>query len=264
MTQPIEFREIPLFRYFETDARQELPNWFTWKQAKRGEVILSYGKPVPGIFIIASGEVAVSIPNVDSPLALLRSGQCFGEMSLVEEVETASATVTVHSAEVRLMFCAAGDFKKILVNMPGCAYSFYKGAALLLSSRLRQVNSKLNEQLSEFHNLITDVLKDSQVSRQLTETMSEVNETGANVVTKLMQIMPVLNNLHKKFPAAKLDIEQLQKVLEEVFLVDSQNFDRISQQLDLIYQQFENIKRVANGGTAIPLAGDRNLFRKPA
>jgi CRP-like cAMP-binding protein len=264
MTQPIEFREIPLFRYFEADVRKELPNWFTWKEARQGEVILSYGKPVPGIFIIASGEVAVTIPKIDSPLALLRSGQCFGEMALVEEVETASATVTVHSVDARLMFCAAGDFKKILVNMPGCAYSFYKGAALLLSSRLRHVNSRLNEQLSEVHNLITDALKDSQVSRHLTETMSEVNETGTNVVTKLMQVMPELNQLQTKFPAAKADIERLQKVLEEVFLVDSQNFDRISQQLDLIFQQFENIKRVANGGTAIPLAGDRNLFRKPA
>lgn len=264
MTQAIEFREIPLFRYFEADARRELPSKFTWKQARQGEVILSYGKPVPGIFIVASGEVAVTIPNVESPLALLKNGQCFGEMSLVEEVETASATVIVHSAEARLMFCSVTDFKKILLNMPGCAYSFYKGAALLLSSRLRQVNSKLNEELSNVHMLITDALKNSQVPRQLTETMSEVNQTGTNVVTKLMQVMPVLVEMQKKFPDARTDIEQLQKVLEDVFLIDSQNFDRISQQLDLIFQQFENIKRVANGGTAIPLAGDRNLFKKPA
>lgn len=264
MTQAIEFREIPLFRYFEADARRELPSHFSWKQARQGEVILSYGKAVPGIFIIGSGEVAVTIPNVDSPLALLKSGQCFGEMSLIEEVETASATVVVHSAEARLMFCSVNDFKKLLVNMPGCAYAFYKGAALLLSSRLRQVNSKLNEEISNVHALITDVLKNSQVPRQLTEAMSEVNQTGTNVVTKLMQVMPVLMDLQKKFPDARHDIEQLQKVLEDVFLIDSQNFDRISQQLDLIFQQFENIKRVANGGTAIPLAGDRNLFKKPA
>jgi CRP-like cAMP-binding protein len=264
MTQAIEFREIPLFRYFEADARRELPNKFIWKQARQGERILSYGKPVPGIFIIGSGEVAVTIPKVDSPLAILKSGQCFGEMSLIEEVETASATVTVHSAEARLMFCAAGDFKKMLLNMPGCAYAFYKGAALLLSSRLRQVNGKLNEELSNVHTMIMDALKNSQLPRHLAETMSEVNQTGTNVVTKLMQVMPVLMDMQKKFPEAHHDIEQLQKVLEDVFLIDSQNFDRISQQLDLIFQQFENIKRVANGGTAIPLAGDRNLFKKPA
>jgi CRP-like cAMP-binding protein len=264
MTEAIEFREIPLFRFFEADVRRELPSRFTWKEAKQGDEILSYGKPVPGIFIIASGEVAVTIPNVDNRLALLKSGQCFGEMSLIEEVETASATVMVHSTEARLMFCSAQDFKKILLNMPGCAYSFYKGAALLLSSRLRQVNSRLNEELSNVHGLINDAIKNSQVSRQLTETMSEVNQTGTNVVTKLMQVMPVLMELQKKFPAAQGDIEKLQKVLEDVFLIDSQNFDRISQQLDLIFQQFENIKRVANGGFAIPLAGDRNLFKRPA
>jgi len=264
MTQRIEFREIPLFRYFEAEARQELPNWFSWKQAQAGEVILSYGKPVPGIFIIAEGEVVVTIPNFESPMAVLKGGQCFGEMSLVEEVETASATVTVHSPLARLMYCSVGDFKKILVNMPGCAYAFYKGAALLLSSRLRQVNGKLNEQITEVHGLISEVLKESQVPHQLTVTMSEVNQTGANVVNKLMQVMPVLMELQKKFPAAGPDIEALQKVIEEVFLIDSQNFDRISQQLDLIFQQFENIKRVANGGTAIPLGGDRNLFKKPA
>jgi predicted nucleic acid-binding Zn-ribbon protein len=185
-------------------------------------------------------------------------------MSLVEEVETASASVTVHSAEARLMFCAASDFKKLLLDMPGCAYAFYKGAALLLSSRLRQVNSKLNQELSNVHSLIMEALKNSQLPRQLTETMSEVNQTGTNVVTKLMQVMPALLELQKKFPEAQRDIEDLQKVLEEVFLIDSQNFDRISQQLDLIFQQFENIKRVANGGTVVPLAGDRNLFKEPA
>ncbi len=185
-------------------------------------------------------------------------------MSLVEEVETASATVTIHSATAKLMFCSVGDFKKILVNMPGCAYSFYKGAALLLSSRLRHVNSKMNEEISEVHSLISGILTDSQVPRQLTETMSEVNQTGAAVVSKLMQVMPLLTNLQKKFPDTRTDLEHLQKVLEDVFLIDSQNFDRISQQLDLIFQQFENIKRIANGGTAIPLAGDRNLFKKPA
>lgn len=264
MSQAIEFREIPLFRYFEADARRELPSHFTWKQAQERDVILSYGKPVPGIFIIASGEVAVTIPNVDSPLALLTSGQCIGEMSLVEEVETASATVVVHSAEARLLFCSVTDFKKLLLNMPGCAYAFYKGAALLLSSRLRQVNSKMNEELSNVHLMISEAIKNSQVPRQLTETMSEVNQTGNNVVTKLMQVMPMLIELQTKFPTAKSDIEKLQQVLEDVFLIDSQNFDRISQQLDLIFQQFENIKRVANGGIAIPLAGDRNLFKKPA
>lgn len=264
MNQRIEFREIPLFRYFEAEARRELPNWFGWQEAKAGEVILSYGKPVPGIFIIAEGEVVVTIPNVDSHMAVLKSGQCFGEMSLVEEVETASATVTVLSPSARLMFCSVNDFKKILVNMPGCAYAFYKGAALLLSSRLRQVNGKLNEQITEVHGLISEVLKKSQVPRQLAEAMSEVNQTGANVVNKLMQVMPILKDLQKKFPAARPEVEALQSALEEVFLIDSQNFDRIFQQLDLILRQFENIQRVANGGTAIPLGGDRNLFKKPA
>src|SRR6478735_1086158 len=119
MIQPIEFREIPLFRYFEADARRDLPQHFSWKQARQGDIILAYGKPVTGIFIIDAGEVAVTMPQLDSPVALLTSGQCFGEMSLIEDVETASATVSVHSAEVKLLFCAAADFKKILLHTPG-------------------------------------------------------------------------------------------------------------------------------------------------
>lgn len=261
MAYPIELREVPLFLYFEETARRELAKIFSWKHAQEGDILLSFGKPVPGIFILAKGEVSVQMPQIEHPLATLKAGQCFGEMALVEETESASASVVVLTKEASFMYCSVDDFKQLLMNTPGCAYSFYKGASILLSSRLRHVNAKLNNEIASIHGMISQMLVKSQVSLQLSETMSELNQTGTSIVGKLIEVIPLLTHLEKNLPQSRDEIARIQKIIEDVFLIDSQNFDRISQQLNLISQQFENIKRVANGGTAISLTGDKHIFR---
>lgn len=262
MPSQIEFREIPIFRYFEADARQHLINTFVRLIKRRGEQLLTFGQDVPGIYIIVEGEVAVTVPKIEQHLALLHRGQSFGEMSLIEKGEKASANIIVASAEVKLVFCSAADFQKLLQNVEGCSHAFYKGAAHLLSARLRNVNTHISEEIAAGQRLIVSMLSQSDLGRHLSITKSEVNRTGDAVVGKLMQIMPTVNTLLEKYPTAQTLIQELRSRLEEIFLIDAQNFDRISQQLDMILQHFENLRRVASGGAVLPLKGDQNIFTK--
>lgn len=260
MPTQIEFREIPIFRYFDSEARQHLIRCFTRMVKHRGDQLLSFGKAVPGIYIIVDGEVAVTVPKIEQHLALLHRGQSFGEMSLIESGETASANIIVSSSEVKLVFCSTADFQNLLQQVAGCAHAFYKGAAHLLSTRLRNVNTHISEEIAAGQQLIASMLSQSELGRHLSITRSEVNRTGDAVVGKLMQVMPTVDMLLQKYPTAQDLIQQLKTQLEEIFLIDAQNFDRISQQLDLILQHFENLKRVASGGSMLPVKGDQNLF----
>ncbi len=258
----LAINEIPIFVFFEGEARERLTKLFEPQVRKQGEMILKHGHHVDGLYVIVEGTCAVSVPHMTTPLASLSRGQSFGEMALLDDVEAASADVVASSSEVKLFFCSAKKFRDFLEEVPGSAAAFFQGSSFLLASRLRQVNARLTEQLAVGQNLITDFVKQSEVHLHLSETRTELTHTGDTVVGKLMQLVPIIQQIGQQFPAAKADLEVLQNKIEDIFLIDSQNFDRISQQLDLITQHFENLQRVANGGTAVPLRGDRSLFQK--
>lgn len=262
MANQIEFREIPLFSYLEADAREYLVEVFHGQRRQQGEYILTFQEKVPGIYLILEGEAIVKVPNMEKPLAILKRGQCVGDMSLIEANEKASAHVIVHSPELKLLFCSIDDFNKMLVNIPGSAFGFYKGAALMLSSRLRHIDSKLSEEITLGRDILSEIIDSSSLTVDISQTRSDLADTGGKVVSKLMDVMPILDRLIQKHPELGHELTGLAKKIEDVFLIDSQNFDRISQQLDQILQHFENMQRLASGGSVVPVSGDRNLFSR--
>lgn len=261
MPSAIDFREIPVFAFLETEARKELMVAFQRQVHEHGETIVRHGGSVPGIFIIVEGEVEVRLPQTPTPIAKLSRGQCFGEMSLLEyEVHAASADVTVSSDSLKALFCSVSDLRVILDKAPQNSTAFYRGAALQLSSRLRVLNSKINSELSSTQNSLSELIRSSNMTRHLSITKSEVERTGDTVVSKLMNVMPHLESLRKHFPDSKPVTDLLKNTIEAVFLEDAQNFDRISQQLNQIQQHFENLRRLANGSTPSPIQGDQRIF----
>ncbi len=261
MPTSIDIREIPLFKFFDVTARQALVARFSRHVMAEGQSILTYGMPVPGIYIVVEGKVKISIPDVKDPLAVLERGQCFGEMSLIEEVEYASADATVMTESAKLLFCSIVDFRKNFEEFPGSSDAFYRSSAILLSLRLRQTTQLLNKELSAGQSLLKTLITDPVTGNKITQTKNNVEKTGHTVVNKLMDVIPLLEAIIRKYPVAEQDLNKLRQKIEDVFLVDSQEFDRITQQLGQIEQHFDNIRRVANGGDSLPLAGDRNLFQ---
>ena len=80
-----------LFQPFGRKDRRVLVERFLASAVRRGDVIIHEGNQVDGLYVVLSGEVAVS--KGGQPLASLREGELFGEMSLLQKTP-ATATVT--------------------------------------------------------------------------------------------------------------------------------------------------------------------------
>jgi CRP-like cAMP-binding protein len=88
-------RSSPLFTGVDPDTARRALQSFAARKVAAGAVVVEEGKPGPGLFVVLDGALAVSALGNEGPLLLknLGAGDVFGEMSLVDDDDAASATV---------------------------------------------------------------------------------------------------------------------------------------------------------------------------
>ena len=87
------------------------------------------------IFFLLSGEMSVTVEGVGE-IALLKSGEILGEMSLVDS-SPPSATVTARSESKVLALSKLKLHEKMRVDIEFAAH-FYRAIAIFLADRLRK------------------------------------------------------------------------------------------------------------------------------
>ena len=113
-------------------------------QFQRGELIFHRDDPADRMHIISQGTVRVSITSEDGrekDIALLQTGECFGEMALLDgssRSATATATAIEHSQTFGLF---RQDFMDFLEEHPQVVAE----TTSLLTRRLRNVNQMLGD-----------------------------------------------------------------------------------------------------------------------
>ena len=103
-----------LFQPFGRKDRRHLVERFLAREVRRGDVIIHEGNPVDGLYVVLSGEVAVS--KGGQSLASLREGELFGEMSLLQKTP-ATATVTA-ARNTSLLRLPREDFDTLILTHP--------------------------------------------------------------------------------------------------------------------------------------------------
>ena len=103
-----------LFRPFGREDRRALVERFRAREVRRGGVVVREGAPVDGLYVVLSGEVAVSKDG--QRLATLREGELFGEMSLLHKT-AATATVTA-LRQTSLLRLPREDFDSLILTHP--------------------------------------------------------------------------------------------------------------------------------------------------
>lgn len=261
MSVAIKFDEIPLFAELDQECHDKVRELFHPLLCKKEEYILKYGYDVPGIYVVVRGKVTVQTENLKM-LAELGPGSSFGEMSLIERNMRASASVKATSDPLELMFCKKEQFMDLIRSDQEFANSFYKCVSSVLSSRLRSANRTVSEEIAKGMAYISKMIEENNIESKLMQTQQDLNTTGDSIVSKLVHVMPHLDDLQKNHDDISEKVEDLKGKLEDVFLIESQKFDRISQQMGLIMQIFENVYRAVNGAEQLGLRGDAFLFHK--
>ncbi len=107
-------RTSPLFKRFDEATRYLLIDSFKRMAFQQGQKIIEQGKAGTGLYVIATGEVEVSVPKGDESVVVanLGPGEVFGEIALLNDQPT-TATVSARG-RVGVLFLPRDDFQKVL------------------------------------------------------------------------------------------------------------------------------------------------------
>ena len=115
----------PLFRPFNHQQQLDLIRRFDGHEVAAGTLIIREGDAGQGLFVVLAGEVEVSKRQADGgelPLARLRAGDVFGEMSLLTNQPT-TATVTAARPST-ILFLEREYFQRLVQALPAIRQYF--------------------------------------------------------------------------------------------------------------------------------------------
>jgi CRP-like cAMP-binding protein len=114
----------PLFRPFNRQQQMDLIRRFDGHEVAAGTEIIREGGPGLGLFVVLAGEVEVTkrqpaadgAPETDVPLARLRAGEVFGEMSLINNQPTSASVRAARPSTI--LFLAREYFQRLIEALP--------------------------------------------------------------------------------------------------------------------------------------------------
>ena len=130
-------RAVPIFSEFGDKDLRRVAEITKEVRFPAGKVIAKQGESGVGFHVIVDGEVDVSVDGTTK--ATLRSGEYFGEMSLLDG-SPRSATVTA-STDLRTISVTSWDFNALLDQYPELARTLL----VELSSRLRSAEHSVSQ-----------------------------------------------------------------------------------------------------------------------
>lgn len=133
----------PLFRPFSPEQRWELLERFEGLSARQGEILLEQGHDGRGLYLIVDGECEVTrtVDGKSVSVAHLKSGEVFGEVSLLHDLP-AIATVAA-SQDTTLLFLPALYFQRLVRRVPEIGEYFGRLAA----DRLRHTGNLAGDEV---------------------------------------------------------------------------------------------------------------------
>lgn len=124
-----------------------------------GDVIFEENTPGAELFVIAEGEVEIQVDPAligdtknrgSHTIAVLRRGQSFGEMSLVDE-GLRSASARCSTAKTKLVVIPRDKLMLLCETYPQLGYRLMKNLAADLAMKIRHTDLQVREQLTWTH-----------------------------------------------------------------------------------------------------------------
>jgi len=192
-------KDVPLFGGLDDDDLQRLALLITEKHHPKDSVVVSVVDPGDALFIVADGEVKVSLWSDNGReiiLDTLGAGSFFGEMSLVDgEPRSANVTTTVDSLLLRL---DRKEFLKVLRSYPQIAINVMTEVCV----RLRRADESIGNLA------LLDVY--GRVARFLIERAEEEGDEGPEGI--LVRTMPTQQHIAARIGTSR---ETVSRALSE-------------------------------------------------
>jgi CRP-like cAMP-binding protein len=110
----------PLFKPFDRQQQLDLIRRFEGHEVEPETQVIQEGAPGLGLFVVLAGEVEVTKRpaggEAEVPLARLRAGEVFGEMSLINNQPTSASVRTVRRSTI--LFLAREYFQRLIGALP--------------------------------------------------------------------------------------------------------------------------------------------------
>ena len=136
-------KKVSFFQRLSDQELADVASCMALRTFEPGNVIFRKDEPGTSLFIIASGAVKISIPaegGEEAPLALLKTGDYFGELSLLDGgAHTATASAMARTATLTL---ERDDFLKFVTSNSNAAGAVLSAMAALIRRQNSQLFSK--------------------------------------------------------------------------------------------------------------------------
>lgn len=138
------FQNVPLFEDLSVADLEKIAKIARPESEKQATVLFKEGDPGDRCFVITKGEVRISkfIPNIgEEALAILKPGDYFGEMALIDNVPRSAHAIA--NTDIELLAINKADLDRILTMDRDLGYKLLWTFTKTLSKRLRETNDKM-------------------------------------------------------------------------------------------------------------------------
>lgn len=133
-------RRVPLFAGLTEPQFEQLAAGSARRSYPKGRTIVAEGEPSQSMYILLAGRAKVQRSDSEGKeviLAVLGSGEFFGEMSLIDDSPRSASVITLEPCE--FMAVSKEAFKAMLAQSPEMCMSVMRG----LVRRLREADKKI-------------------------------------------------------------------------------------------------------------------------
>jgi CRP/FNR family transcriptional regulator, cyclic AMP receptor protein len=175
-------QRVPLLASLSDAQLEALAVGSVRRSFPKGRTIVAEGEPSQSLYILLSGRAKVQRSDSEGKeviLAVLGPGECFGEMSLIDEAPRSASVITLESCD--FMAINKDSFKALLAQSHDMAMQVMRG----LVKRLRAADQKIETlALLDVYGRVARVLLD--FSEQVGEERIVKNKLPRQEIAKMI------------------------------------------------------------------------------
>jgi CRP-like cAMP-binding protein len=168
----------PVFGALTSAQMEQLISMARPRRIASGTTLFAKGDPGTELFAVVSGTVKITVSSIDGReaiITLLRGGEIFGEIALLDSQPRTASAVAI--TDCNLMVIARRDFLRFVYSEPKVATRLIA----LLCARLRTADARIEETAllnlpTRLARLLVQLLEDNAADKQLAITQQKISE----------------------------------------------------------------------------------------